>query len=126
MRRIILATVAACALSAGLAMPAAAQVATPRTAVNIAAAQDQGLVTNVRWRGRHWRHRGHWRHRHWRGGGWGPGFGIGLGTGLLFGGLAASAQANGSAIDWCDQHYRSYDRGSQTYLGYDGYRHSCP
>jgi hypothetical protein len=48
-------------------------------------------------------------------------------AGLFLGGaLAAQAQASGSAIDWCDQRYRSYDRASQTYLGYDGYRHSCP
>jgi hypothetical protein len=45
----------------------------------------------------------------------------------LFGGLAASAAAQSqSAIDWCDAKYRSYDRATQTYLGYDGYRHSCP
>ncbi|MEJ2376948.1 MAG: BA14K family protein [Pseudolabrys sp.] len=30
------------------------------------------------------------------------------------------------SVAWCEQHYRSYDPASQTYLGYDGYRHHCP
>ena len=28
-------------------------------------------------------------------------------------------------VDWCLDHYRSYDPRSDTYLGYDGYRHRC-
>ncbi|MGP8100374.1 MAG: BA14K family protein [Candidatus Cybelea sp.] len=27
---------------------------------------------------------------------------------------------------YCEQTYRSYDPGSGTYLGYDGFRHTCP
>jgi hypothetical protein len=30
------------------------------------------------------------------------------------------------AIAYCMQRYRSYDPGSQTFLGLDGYRHPCP
>ena len=32
----------------------------------------------------------------------------------------------GSAVAYCMQRFRSYDPGSGTYLGYDGYRHPCP
>jgi hypothetical protein len=89
------------------------------------------------WRGRHarshWRGRhGHWAHRRWghrRWGynyGWGPAVGAGIAGLVLGGALAAEARASSDAIDWCDQRYRSYDRRTQTYLGYDGYRHSCP
>lgn len=30
------------------------------------------------------------------------------------------------AIAYCIRQYRSYDPYSRTYLGYDGFRHSCP
>jgi hypothetical protein len=115
--------IAAVAMTMNFATPASAQgVASGATKLNTLRTQ-QNLVTPVRWRGRrHW-HRRHWRHHHRHG--WGPGVGVAIGTGLLLGGLAASAQAQ-AAVDWCDAHYRSYDRASQTYLGYDGYRHSCP
>jgi hypothetical protein len=36
------------------------------------------------------------------------------------------AQSPGDPIAYCMQRYRSYDPASQTYLGYDGYRHPCP
>ena len=32
----------------------------------------------------------------------------------------------GDPIAYCMQRYRSYDPVSQTYVGYDGYRHPCP
>ncbi len=32
----------------------------------------------------------------------------------------------GGSIAYCEQTYRSYDPSSGTYLGYDGFRHSCP
>ena len=28
-------------------------------------------------------------------------------------------------VEWCIEHYRSYDNGSDTYLGRDGARHPC-
>ena len=33
---------------------------------------------------------------------------------------------NGDSVAYCEQTYRSYDPGSGTYLGYDGFRHLCP
>jgi len=32
----------------------------------------------------------------------------------------------GPSVGWCEQHYRSYNPETETYLGYDGRRHSCP
>lgn len=32
----------------------------------------------------------------------------------------------GEGADYCAQRYRSYDRASGTYLGFDGDRHPCP
>ena len=31
-----------------------------------------------------------------------------------------------AAVQYCIERFRSYDIASQTYLGYDGQRHSCP
>jgi hypothetical protein len=28
-------------------------------------------------------------------------------------------------VHWCLNRYRSYDPSSDTFLGYDGYRHRC-
>jgi CubicO group peptidase (beta-lactamase class C family) len=60
-----------------------------------------------------------------------PGYGYGW---PLWGwGLAAGASAwpyyygdYDSAVAYCMRRFRSYDPASRTYLGYDGYRHSCP
>jgi hypothetical protein len=38
-----------------------------------------------------------------------------------YGGAAPS-----DAVAYCMQRFRSYDPASQTYVGYDGYRRSCP
>lgn len=32
----------------------------------------------------------------------------------------------GNDVAYCSQRFRSYDRASGTYMGYDGQRHSCP
>ena len=32
----------------------------------------------------------------------------------------------GNAVAYCMQRFRSYDPGSGTYLGFDGFRHPCP
>src|SRR3954463_10529435 len=71
-----------------------------------------------------------------RGGGWGRGrgngvgaaVGIGVGAAIIGGAIAASAaeQQRQEAINYCLQRYRSYDPNSQTYLGRDGMRYSCP
>jgi hypothetical protein len=107
------------------------------------------------WRGRrggHWGG-GHWGGGDWGYGHNGYGFGLGafgLATGLLFGsGLGYYGgyyghpyyggyygngyydngyYGNGGYDDYdiaCAHKYRSYDPGSNTFLGYDGYRHTC-
>jgi hypothetical protein len=79
-------------------------------------------------------------HRH-GGHGWG-GFAAGAAAGAILGGILAApyyAQGpyyypapgyyggyEGDAVRYCMQRFRSYDPGSGTYLGYDGYRHPCP
>ena len=87
----------------------------------------------------------------WRGGGWGWGAPVagGLIAGAIIGGALAAPYGpgyypgpayygapppvaygpppgGGDAIAYCMQRFRSYDPGSGTYLGNDGYRHYCP
>lgn len=89
----------------------------------------------------------------WNGGygGWGGGYGAdygygaaGLGLGLLGGAIIASqAPYYGSGYGYgsgyaypdnggyvssaaCASRFKSYDPASGTYLGYDGFRHTCP
>jgi BA14K-like protein len=78
----------------------------------------------------------------WRGGGWGWGAPVagGLIAGAIVGGALAAPYGpgyypgpaygpppgGGDAIAYCMQRFRSYDPGSGTYLGNDGYRHPCP
>ncbi|MGL6062348.1 MAG: BA14K family protein [Bradyrhizobium sp.] len=38
----------------------------------------------------------------------------------------AVVPGGGDDVAYCEQRYRSYDRRSGTYLGYDGQRHPCP
>jgi hypothetical protein len=67
-------------------------------------------------------------HRHYHGGGGGAGALIGgLAAGAIIGGAIAAGQANAQQnAAYCAQRFRSYDPASGTYLGLDGYRHSCP
>jgi hypothetical protein len=79
----------------------------------------------------------------WRGGGWGWGAPVagGLIAGAIIGGALAAPYGPGyygppppvaygpppgDALAYCMQRFRSYDPGSGTYLGNDGYRHPCP
>ena len=71
-------------------------------------------------------HRGGY-HRGYRGGvyfGGGPGFGgpYAYDDGYYVEGPAAA----GGDVAYCMRRFRSYDPGSGTYLGNDGYRHACP
>jgi hypothetical protein len=75
------------------------------------------------------------QYRRWHGGrhyygrrgyGWGAPV-AGFAAGALIGGAIASQNApRADAVDYCVQRFRSYDPGSGTYLGNDGYRHPCP
>jgi hypothetical protein len=52
-------------------------------------------------------------------------------AGIVAGAIAAGAAnaavgRDANAIAYCESRFRSYDRASGTYLGYDGNRHSCP
>ena len=62
------------------------------------------------------------------GGHYGDDWGLGaLAVGAILGGvLAAQPYYGGDAVGYCMRRFKSYDPGSGTYLGYDGYRHSCP
>lgn len=63
---------------------------------------------------------------------------FGLAFGAILGGALASGnnnnngggdrvvgRANSSHVQACYARYRSYDERTDTYLGYDGYRHAC-
>ena len=71
---------------------------------------------------------------HHHGWGWG-GFAAGAAAGAIVGGMLAAPYATpypppyvyqGDAVRYCMQRFKSYDPGSGTYLGRDGYRHPCP
>jgi hypothetical protein len=102
-----------------------------------------GVVAGGGYGGRHY-HGGGRYHRHYRGGGFWPGFAIGAGIGSSYGYYGSSphyyddgyyddsvvavspAPADGDAVAYCMQRFKSYDPASGTYLGYDGKRHPCP
>jgi hypothetical protein len=130
--------------------PASAMPAAPAlTSIDGPAVQ---LVDRYIGGGRHWRRGrgGHWGGHHHGHGGYGLGFGaFGFGTGLLlgsqlgyYGGYGGYGGYDGyyygqpyygggyygGYVDSdvaCARRYRSYDPYSNTFLGYDGYRHLC-
>jgi hypothetical protein len=78
---------------------------------------------------------------------WGRGWGWGVGAGFVAGAVIGGAlapryyypgpyyygpgpyvayPADGDAVAYCMQRFKSYDPASGTYLGYDGLRHPCP
>jgi hypothetical protein len=92
--------------------------------VNSSGSDQVSPLTEVRYRGRHWR--GHrWSHRHHHHGNGGA-VAAGAIIGLAAGAIAANAAASNNAVAYCSQRFRSYDPASGTYMGYDGYRHPCP
>jgi hypothetical protein len=133
-------------LSLGSMTPASAQVARPDPGL---ASPSPTSVTQVQFRrgwggrgwGGGWGGRGYYG-RGWGGRGWGygaAGLGLGLATGAIIGGAIASQPAypyygyesapvygGGDAVSYCMSRFKSYDPGSGTYLGYDGFRHPCP
>jgi hypothetical protein len=81
------------------------------------------------WRNRHsgWDRRdyGRWYYGH-RGGDAAAAALFGLAAGALLGGIvAASADPAESHVRACSELYRSYNRETDTYLGYDWNRHPC-
>jgi hypothetical protein len=93
-----------------------------------------------------------WRGRGYYGGGCvGCGFAAGAVTGLALGAIATApyrpyyrpyyygapayyapvapryypAYAGNAHVDWCLANYRSYNPGTNTFIGYDGYAHIC-
>jgi hypothetical protein len=108
-----------------------------QTASNIELVQSRNYKKR-RWyynRGRHgpryrYRH-GHYNHHHdgwwysrpW----WGYGSGIALGLTVPLGGYYGGGYGYGGDghVQWCLNRYRSYDPRSDTFMGYDGYRHRC-
>jgi len=50
-----------------------------------------------------------------------------LAAGAIIGGVLATQYQSGygGPQSYCARRYRSYDPGSGTYLGYDGFRHRC-
>ena len=51
------------------------------------------------------------------------GFAAGAAASAITGSINGGVYSSGVAA--CEARYRSYDRGSNTYMGYDGYRHEC-
>lgn len=101
------------------------------------------LVQSRKWKKRQWAYnrnrqgqRFRYRHgnnRHYYGGYWyrrpwwnygGPTIALGIGSGYGYGGAYAFGGGN-SHVQWCLNRYRSYDPRSDTFMGYDGYRHRC-
>jgi hypothetical protein len=79
----------------------------------------------MRYRYRHGRYahyyHGWWYHRPW----WrGPTVAVGIGVGAAYGGYYGYSAGN-PHVRWCLNHYRSYDPRSDTFVGFDGYRHRC-
>lgn len=103
--------------------------AAPMLAASGIAKGDTNLL-EVQWR--HDRHHG-WHRNQWRGGyrhhygrGWGPAVG-GFVAGAAIGSALANSRAQGAENDaYCSSRYKSYDRSTGTYMGYDGNRHPCP
>jgi len=115
--------------SATVALISACLMAIPASAAPLAAVSknlapqaqsaDSSLLTQVQYR-RGGRYRGH------GGGGNGGAVAAGVVGGLLLGAIIASEAQRNRGVDYCIQRYRSYDPNSQTYVGRDGQRHSCP
>ena len=86
---------------------------------------------NWGWR-RHYGYNNYRRHRYYgypyyNYGWYGPGWGVGIPLVFALGAYNSGYYGyRGNAhVRWCLNHYRSYDPSSNTFMGYDGYRHRC-
>lgn len=118
---------ALCCAALGLAVAPASAHPGIASHLSGAAAQTSQLVEKAQYRGRY--HRGS---RGYRSGRFGRNAAIGIG-GLIIGGVLLSEAARSDhrrehASDWqrCDQQYRSFERDTGMYTGYDGQRRVCP
>jgi hypothetical protein len=101
----------------------AAMVALGITAAAVVPAQAFGMNGPGPWYAHphyHYYHRGYW----------GPGPAIGAGilgfaAGAAIAGAAANGDDDGDHVQACLDAYHSYDPRTDSYLGYDGYRHRC-
>ena len=76
--------------------------------------------------GRHWYgHRYPYRYGYYYGGYW-PYWGWGVWPFYYDDYVYYDGSDYDSAVAYCIRRFKSYDLASRTYLGYDGYRHSCP
>ncbi len=106
-----------------IAVPASAAPVNAAMSKNLASQDASSALIQVQ------RRRGHSRRGGHRGRGRNNGAAAaGVLGGLLLGGIIANqAQQNRqSEVEYCMDRFNSYDPRSGTYLGYDGYRHSCP
>ena len=124
--------------------PASAATLPSAAIAAIAAPVEAGMVEQVQDRRRHSRrgdrharrydrHRHGYRYSHRRPGfdhyyggyyyssPWWIGPGIGFGITVPYVGYGSGS----GHVQWCLNRYRSYDPASDTYMGYDGYRHRC-
>lgn len=88
---------------------------------------------DFRHNGRHWsdsRYRG-WYHSHSNGINPGVAGIFGLAAGAIIGGAIANSNNNSHVVvssghvARCEARFRSYDVSTDSYMGYDGYRHRC-
>jgi hypothetical protein len=110
----------------GAATPAAAGMERYGYYYNDRDRWDRGRDRDWRWRDRdRWAYDRDWRHRHRH-------RHDDDAAAAIFGAIAGTAAAIiGSAVtdssyERCSEAYRSFEPETWTYLGYDGYRHTCP
>jgi BA14K-like protein len=84
-------------------------------------------VEQVQYRGRGG-YRGNGGHRRGNGGGLAIGLGAAIIGGIILSEAARAEHRSNNSGDWerCAQTYRSFERSTGMYTGYDGERHTCP
>ncbi|MGE3832714.1 MAG: BA14K family protein [Parvibaculaceae bacterium] len=138
MRKTALSLAAAVALGT-LGLTAAAEAMPVGSGAPVVEKQANANIETVAHR-RYWRHGGrhHWRHHGGDGWGYGGAFlgGVLLGSALdnryydddddyYYAPRRYRHRVSDDHVDYCLDRYRSYDVRSDTFMGYDGYRHRC-